>query len=114
MVGATSAAATISPSNHFVIFPPPDSGLQSAYIAAMSGRSADTREYEHAPADAKEHRDGGHWIGDVWRRLGTNGTLLGTNGGEWRAFLAPVSIAAVGAGVAYVINIVTTMHAEPR
>src|SRR5882724_6045556 len=80
----------------------------------MSGRSADSDEYEHAPADAKEQRDGAHRIGDVWRRLGTSGTFLGTNGGEWRAFLATFAIAAVVVGVVNAINVVTRMHEEPR
>jgi hypothetical protein len=80
----------------------------------MSGRSADTSEYEHEPSDAKEHRDGGHWIGDVLRRLGMNGTVLGTNGREWRAFLVTVAIAAVVVGVVNAINVVTRMHEEPR
>ena len=80
----------------------------------MSGRSTDTREYEHAPADAKERRDSGHWIGDVLRRLGTNGTLLGTNGAGWRVFFVTFAIAAVVVGVVDTINVVTRLHEQPR
>lgn len=80
----------------------------------MSGRSADTREYEQAPSDAKEHRDGGHRIGDVLRKLGTSGRLLGTNGGEWRTFFITFAIAAVVVGAVNAINVVTRLHEEPR
>lgn len=53
-------------------------------------------------------------IGDVWQRLGTNGSLSGTNGQGWRVFLVTFAIAAVVVGVVNTINVVTRIHEQPR
>ena len=53
-------------------------------------------------------------IGDIWQGLGTNGTLSGTSGDGWRAFLYGLGAIAAIVGAVNIVNVLTIAHEQPQ